>query len=346
MSSKKRVPPTEAELANPRTQEQFRLALRRKTRMFYDIQAMRLQMQGRLTKKAPGATIELHPMDKATLEKRLVELEVVEKGTLEDLDAHLQEVPFYKKVILPQRKEKYRGLGPRMASIIVSSFDIHREETVSQMWAFAGLSVVPLLRCKFCSAILQTTDKKPIETDYKYENLVDTALFHHPKPAGNTCKLAGCSIGRVQTINSGRAQRPVAGQKLNYNAWLRTKLCGVLAPVLLKVGSPYRKFYDNRKQYNIGRGWGQSDAHRHQDAMRYMIKMLLLDIYKEWREFEGLPVRAPYSEERLGHVTSIKPIETQFSTDEEIAEIDEVLRELDEPLLNDSPEQEYDASQF
>jgi hypothetical protein len=127
-----------------------------------------------------------------------------------------------------------------------------------------------------------------------------------------------------ETFNSGRQQRPVAGQKLNYNAWLRMKLCGVLAPVLLKVGSPYKKFYDNRKQRNIGRNWGQSDAHRHQDAMRYMIKMLLLDIYKEWRAFEGLPVRPPYSEERLGHKTSIKPITSEASSPED-DEIDAVI---------------------
>jgi len=338
MSSKKKAPPTEAELANPRTQEQFRLALRRKTRMFYDIQSLRLSAQGRLTKKAPGATIELHPVDLQQLQSRLKDLEVAENNSLSDLDAHLQEVPFYKKVILPRRKEQFRGLGPRMASIIVSSFDIHREETVSQMWAFAGLSVVPTLRCKHCSAILQTADKKAIETNYDYESLTGMALFHHPKPAGNTCNLAGTSISRSETLNSGRQQRPVAGQKLNYNAWLRTKLCGVLAPVLLKVGSPYRKFYDNRKQYNIGRNWGQSDAHRHQDAQRYMIKMLLLDIYKEWRAFEGLPVRPPYSEERLGHKTSIKPISTESTPeDDEINAVlaDEILGELDEPMLDE-----------
>lgn len=340
MSSKKREKPTEQQLANPRTPEQFRLALRRKTRMFYDIQALRLSTQGRLTKKAPGATIELHPIDMGTLDNRLQDLEVVEKNTLKDLDDHLHEVPFYRDVILPQRKEKYRGLGPRMASIIVSSFDIHREETVSQMWAFAGLSVVPTMRCRHCTAILQTSEKKAIETDYGYENLTGVGLFHHPKPAGNTCKFAGGTISRDQTINSGRAQRPVAGQKLNYNAWLRTKLCGVLAPVLLKVGSPYRKFYDNRKQYNIGRNWGQSDAHRHQDAMRYMIKMLLLDIYKEWRGFEGLPVRPPYSEEKLGHKTSIEPIVSEFKTEED-AEIDAVLEDesaggpIDDAMMED-----------
>ena len=35
--------------------------------------------------------------------------------------------------------------------------------------------------------------------------------------------------------------------------------------------------------------------------MRFMIKMLLLDIWKGWRESEGLPVRPSYHEEKLGH---------------------------------------------
>lgn len=340
MATKKKTPPTEEELNNPRTPEQFRLALRRKTRMYYDIQELRLQAQGRLTKKAPGASIELHPRDLAKLQGRLQDLEAAENNALLDLDEHLQEVPFYKQCILPKRKDQYKGLGPRMASVIVASFDIHREDTVSKMWAFAGLAPVPAVRCKECSVlVVPPTGKNVPDPEPQEETLEDreiaeelaklekededievpktygpviphpgVKIFKHPKPAGCKCRFAGGMIDRQYTFDSGKQMRPVAGEKLKYNAWLRTKLCGVLAGVLLKIGSPYRRYYDNRKQYNIGRNWGTSDAHRHKDAMRYMIKMLLLDIWKEWRAFEGLPVRPSYAEEKLGHVTSMKSV--------------------------------------
>lgn len=46
--------------------------------------------------------------------------------------------------------------------------------------------------------------------------------------------------------------------------------------------------------------WGNSQAHRHNAAKRYMIKMFLLELHKVWRKLEGLEVRPPYAEEYLG----------------------------------------------
>jgi hypothetical protein len=42
-------------------------------------------------------------------------------------------------------------------------------------------------------------------------------------------------------------------------------------------------------------------AHRHRAAIRYMVKMWMIELYTKWREIEGLPVRAPYQSEKLGH---------------------------------------------
>jgi hypothetical protein len=37
-------------------------------------------------------------------------------------------------------------------------------------------------------------------------------------------------------------------------------------------------------------------------ALRYMIKIFLIDLYNNWRRLEGLPVAPPYSEAKLGMV--------------------------------------------
>lgn len=43
-----------------------------------------------------------------------------------------------------------------------------------------------------------------------------------------------------------------------------------------------------------------TDNHRHLAAMRRMMKQFELDLYNEWRQIEGLPVRKSYQEEYLG----------------------------------------------
>jgi hypothetical protein len=43
-----------------------------------------------------------------------------------------------------------------------------------------------------------------------------------------------------------------------------------------------------------------SKGHRHNAAMRYMIKRFLVDLYKAWRPLEGLPVAPEYGEGKLG----------------------------------------------
>lgn len=306
-----------AALAAPRSQEQSRLALKRKVRMYYDIQEMRLQAQGRLTKKAPGSEIDLHPSDIRKLEARLTDLQVAENNALKDLEEHLAEVPFYREHM--HKNPQYKGLGPRMAGVVLASFDIAREDTPSKMWAFAGLAPIPALRCTECSVVV---DKHP-DRDMR-----DTHYFH-PKPLGNKCRWAGSAVTNEGVFVSGKAMKPIPGEKLRYNKWLRTKLCGVLGEVLLKVGSPYRTFYDQYKHRKESAGWGTSPKHRHVAAIRYMIKMLLLDLWKEWRTFEGLPVRPSYQEEKLGHTHGgrrVQPFQEELSPEvaEELASLGEV----------------------
>lgn len=103
------------------------------------------------------------------------------------------------------------------------------------------------------------------------------------------------------SVVDGKSPKPVKGEKLKYNKWLRTKLLGVLGASFLKTNSPYRKFYDDYKNRKISQQWGVSDGHRHNAAIRYMVKMFLIDLYKKWRELEGLPVRNLYQEEYLNH---------------------------------------------
>lgn len=265
--------------------KQTQNALRKYVENFYDFQERRIQAQGRTTPKAKDAPIILHEIDLVRLERHVKELAAAEKNALADVAFGLKRMPFYKDVL--SDKKRYRGLGPTMAGVILSSFDIHREEMVSQLWSFAGLAPVPCYRCANCQG-----EVVPLP-DGGYTHVKDWSW-----------KKYGCRLGDsiVQAVyQSGKSMKPVKGEKISYNKWLRAKLCGVLGGCLLKSGSPWAKFYYDYKNRKTNDKWGRSDNHRHKAAIRYMIKMLLLDIWKEWRAYEGLPVRPPYQEEYLGH---------------------------------------------
>ncbi len=69
------------------------------------------------------------------------------------------------------------------------------------------------------------------------------------------------------------------------------------------TGKIVKKKGENTETVPVEMPWREtSDAHKARAAIRVMVKAFLRDLYVAWREIEGLPVRAPYSEEFLGHV--------------------------------------------
>ena len=94
---------------------------------------------------------------------------------------------------------------------------------------------------------------------------------------------------------------------ITFNPFLKTKLTGVLGASFLKQSPDkcvYRKIYDDYKHRleHMDAHKEKSKGHRHNMAIRYMIKMFLIDLYNEWRPLEGLPVAPTYTEAKLGKV--------------------------------------------
>lgn len=288
MTRKAKVtPPTPG--GTPRTTEQNAQSLKVSVRSFYDIQRIRMQIAGRGKRKAKGAEIQLHPDDLHMLNIRAMELERAEDAAAKDVDEALQRIPFYRDVLCDH--DKYRGLGPAMAGVILAEFDIHRADTPSKLWAFAGLAPVACKRCAECHRIVEEMPEGYRHAKHQQTKSNDVPI---------TCS-GDKNPAAIRAYESGRAMKPTKGEKLSYSAFLRSKLIGVLGPNLLKSNSPWRKAYDDYKHRMISKGWGICDGHRHNAAIRYMVKMLLLDIWVHWREAEGLPTRAPYAEEFLNH---------------------------------------------
>ena len=159
--------------------------------------------------------------------------------------------------------DKVKGIGPAMAGVIVSEIDIRKAKYPSSLWAYAGLDVAQDGQGR------SRKKEHLVERDYVNKN-------------GETAKRVG----------------------ITFNPFLKTKLTGVLASSFLRAGNErYAKLYNDYKHRleSHEKHKDKTKGHRHNMAMRYMIKQFLVDLYREWRALEGLEVAPDYNEAKLGH---------------------------------------------
>ena len=158
--------------------------------------------------------------------------------------------------------ESIKGIGPAMAAVIISEIDISKAKYPSSLHKLAGLDV--------CEDGKGRSKRK--------EHLVEVGYIDKD--------------GKEQTKMS-----------ITFKPFLKTKLVGVLGSSFLRAGeNPYSIIYNNYKNRleNHPDHIEKSKGHRHAMAIRYMIKMFLIDLYLKWREIEGLEVHPPYEEAKLG----------------------------------------------
>ncbi len=271
-------------------ESQYR-SLRLMVNSYYDFDRHRLALEQR-HKPKKGIPIQLTPMDIASLKAQSDAVAMFMEGIAKDIRAHLRQMPFYQGWL-----KDFDGVGPVGAAIILSQFDIHKADTVSKMWAFAGLAPLPARRCNSCHNIVASKSNDALYQHVAYSSFRNTKqdVKEKAKPCPAQLPIAECD-----TYESGMTQKPVKGEKLPYNAWLRSKMIGAIGSAQITNETRWRKIYDDYKHRKLTAGWGVSDGHRHAAAMRYMIKMMLLEIWRAWRAFEGLVVRPTYHEEKQG----------------------------------------------
>jgi hypothetical protein len=281
--------------------ESKRKELRAMVRTMYDYQDMRLRTAGRLRLTANDEPMddtfmddaEINPKDYQTLEFVKKSTSQIEKKLAKEMESMITTEKLYKESFL-----NGRGCGPLMSAACLSEFDIEKADTVSKMWQFAGLNAA-LVRGKKIVKITKKTDMSEIIKEYE-------------NTAGEKC-------GIIISDEMVRGDKRTPGFVAPYNAWLRTKLCGVLAGGMIKAqhGEKGKNYaldfyypYKHRLEQEINEvmhcgkmtPWKDvTPGHRDKAAKRYMIKMFVKDLYVAWRTAEGLSVRPSYQEEYLGH---------------------------------------------
>lgn len=288
----------EVEVQIPTDGEAQRTTLMLMVKSFYDAQTLRLQTAGRVNRNTGPKTL-LDPKDVLMLEEQVKKVESLEKQNLDDIKKHLRLMPFYRDVM-----EDMPGLGVATSAVILSTFDIRKADTASKMWAFAGLRPMPCRRCSACQNVVKGEDGVYTHTAIRMAFTVKQKAALQAGEKIDREQVPKCVIKELtdaNTFESGQAQKPTKGEKLPYSAFLRAKMVGALGSALIRNNTqPWRKMYDDYKHRKLTQGWGVSDGHRAAAATRYMVKMLLLDVWTKWREYEKLPVRPSYHQEKQG----------------------------------------------
>jgi hypothetical protein len=113
-----------------------------------------------------------------------------------------------------------------------------------------------------------------------------------------------CGMHVVDADGTAVAPKRKRGEKVDWNPQLRT-LCWKIADSFVKQRTPYyRKLYDGRKAYELGREDGnkpKSKLHADLRARRFMVKRFLQHYWDCSRELAGMERSKPWVIEHGGH---------------------------------------------
>ena len=240
----------------------------------YDYQNNRIRTANRLSRKKDDTHQNkedaiLDADELPVLNKVLEQSKDLEDNIAKVIEKEIKKYPVYTEFL-----KDVKGCGPKLSAVIIATIDIEKATTVSKIWQYAGLNPA--------------------------------------KVKGKKSKEVNGERVIYETDEWIRGDKLTKGFVAPYNVFLKTNMLGKLADSFIKSKSPYTEFYYNMKQRlaesekpvngNPEKMWKNEPLiHRDRYAKRYMVKMFLADLYKNWRTIEGLPVRPPYQEEYLGH---------------------------------------------
>ena len=182
------------------------------------------------------------------------------------------------------------GIGPTLASCLISTINMKKCYTVQSLWKYCGLDV------------FINKDGVGEGRSRKAEHMEE----------------------RDYIDKEGNVKKKLS---LTYNPWLKTKLMGTIAGMFMQLNKDYRAIYDDIKlrlnnserpemmrprvkngQPVINKKTGEPElvqaypkARINMMSQRYMIKMFLLDYWVHGRILLGEPLKVPYAQEKLGY---------------------------------------------
>jgi len=223
------------------------------------------------------------------------------------------------------------GVGPTMGGVLVSELDPHRANHVTAFWSYAGLDVVWTLDEIEGEEVVRGEGRSKKShhlvdreyTDKSGKTKTKKSITYSPYLKTKLHVLATSFLRKQDNIYSPifyDYRTRMQGRREFFIRALRQKQ-------ILYKKDPHDSegtLTINSEKYELCKKWLAkqkkqptlkeakkfvlsniiSDNHIKNMSIRYMLKIFLLDFWRKWRELEGLPISAPYEEEKLGIVHS------------------------------------------
>lgn len=197
-----------------------------------------------------------------------------------------------------------RGCGPKMGAVIVALLDPYLARSPSSFWRYCGLDVVNgeghnrseehMVTVKYVDKDGEVKDRKSIGYNPEAKTLIGYVLA--------TCILKS-GLRRVKDAEGNKTKQLTAISKyaqifLDYRSRLEHhEKYGTHNDTVIDEA---RTAAAKKKNPKIKKIMVTGKGRRMRMAMRYMMKMFLMDLHIAWRKVENLPVTLPYHEAKLG----------------------------------------------
>lgn len=248
----------------------------------------------------------LDEQDREYLQRQQHVLMLLEGDTLKRISELLKDIPIAAWI------SQQKGIGPTMAGVLVSEIDITKCDTPSALWAYAGLhtdletgAAVRRRRGQVANwnSFLKTKTVKVmaecmIKANSDWRVHYDSYKMRKTNQLVDVC-MSCQGAGKLKAVDDEFSNTPLGKQ---YATLEEAERALGKEEVERQMQAAPPKGCSNCKGTGGPAPWGRSQAHRDQAAKRYMVKMFLLELWKKWRELEGLPVVPSYAEAALGRV--------------------------------------------
>lgn len=254
-------------------------AIKQSVRFFYDMQKLRIQSSNRTTTN----TVILDTKHGGHLDDQGDRLSEMERKEMTNIRRLLKMHPLYTGWLKDQK-----GCGPTMSGVIISEIDVSKADTVSALWSYCGLAV----DSKTGKAVRMKRGEKAGYNPWLKSKLV--------KVLGDCLIRANSPWREHYDSYKHRKQNTLVDQCMLCKGKGTFKSKKEAADEEAAGTSGREKKCTNCEGTGGPAPWGQSDAHRHQAAIRYMVKKFLEEMWVVWRTIEELPVTEPYAVAVLG----------------------------------------------
>jgi len=213
-----------------------------------------------------------------------------------------------------------KGIGPTLAGVLIGYIDIYRADCASKICSLCGMAIDRgwIVNYSFPGEKPKTKEfwvpnpanilsVIPPKKRQKKEKDEDDGRKKGGRPQDSMIFATVHSIVPLIDKETGKQaifrQRRRTGQLTSYINFLKSKVLNTIPGSFMKAGNEkYVGLYISHKHEFMAKKPESRKKHWHLLAVREMMKVFIWDMYKAWRELEGLEVRSPYAEEYIGKI--------------------------------------------